>query len=129
VTQTEFVNRAIGLPWVRWKSDWSGADCFGLIVLYFREVSGIDLGSVPLVGISEGFQSAIGWQECSAEAGATCFMCWRFGAPTHCGLVLDLQTVLHAQGAEGFGGATRLSKLSAVRKLWPDIRFYKYSPC
>lgn len=129
MTQDEFVNRAIGLPWVRWRSDWSGADCFGLIVLYFREVLGIDLGCVPNMAIEDGFNLATGWQECSPQTGSTCFMCWRDGAPTHCGVVLDALTVLHAEGSQGRGGSTRISRLSAMRKFWPDIRFYKYSPC
>jgi cell wall-associated NlpC family hydrolase len=129
VSQAEFVRLAIGIPWVRWKSEWSGADCFGLIVLYFREVIGLDLGSVPNVDIGEGFNSDPGWLECGPQAGATCFMCWSDGAPMHCGILLDSQTVLHAEGSEVRGGSTRVSRLSAMRKLWPDIRFYRYSQC
>jgi cell wall-associated NlpC family hydrolase len=127
MTQTEFINRAVGLPWVRWRSDWAACDCFGLIVLYFREVLGIDLGQVPQTDIASGFASMPGWSECGPDAGATCFMAWSDGAPTHCGILLSPSQVLHSEGDRKNGGSVRVSRISAMTRIYGDLHFYKYT--
>lgn len=125
----EFTLRAIGVPWVKWRSDWQACDCFGLIVLYFREVLGVDLGEVPQTDIATGFFEADGWIECRPEAGATAWMAWRGGAPTHCGVLLAGARLLHSEGSETHPGNVRITRLAAMRRVYSDIRFYRYSPC
>lgn len=131
MTADEFVLRAVGLPWVRWRSDWRAADCFGLIVLWHREVLGIDLGPVPQTDIAAGFAAARGWSECGPDPGATGFMTWRNGAPTHCGMLALRGQLLHAQ--EGHPtpehGSVRLTRLEVMARMCPDLRFYRYAPC
>jgi len=77
----EFVRRAMAAPgirWVRWRSDWEACDCFGIIVLWFREVLGVDLGSVPQTDIASGFEVLQrDWVECGPQPGSTGFMTWR----------------------------------------------------
>ena len=129
MTAQEFAARAVGLPWIRWRSDWQAADCFGLIVLYHREVLALDLGAVPQSDIAAGFSAAQGWQECGIEAGATCFMAWRSGAPTHCGVLLPGAVVLHSEGSDDHTGSVRITRLAAMQRAYGEIRFYRYSPC
>lgn len=128
MTAAEFIDRAVGLPWARWRSDWAACDCFGLLVLYHREVLGIDLGPVPQTSIAEGFALADGWQECQADEAAACFMAWRDGAPTHCGVMLPGAMVLHAEGSLEHPGSVRVSRLAAVARFYGALRFYRYSP-
>lgn len=125
LTPDEFTRRAVGLPWVRWRADWSAMDCFGLVVLWHREVLGIDLGAVPEIDLADGFQHAAGWQECSPEAGATCFMAWRSGAPTHCGVLIGNGQVLHSEGSPERPGSVRVSRLSLMARIYGDLRFYR----
>lgn len=129
LSPSAFVSRAVGIPWVRWRSDWAGVDCFGLIVLWHREVLGIDLGAVPHTDVAEGFAKATGWAECAPDAGATCWMSWRDGAPTHCGIVLPGAMVLHAEGSAEQPGSVRVSRLTAVARTCGVIRFYRCNPC
>lgn len=132
MTPLEFAARAMaapGIPWRKWHASWQAADCFGLIVLYFREVLGVDLGPVPQTDIASGFACAAGWVECGPAAGATCWMAWRDGAPTHCGVLLDAQRVLHSEGSDDHPGSVRVSRLSAVARVYGDIKFYRYEPC
>lgn len=129
MTPQAFAERAVGVPWKKWQSNWAGMDCFGCVVLYFREVLGIELGDVPRTGIAEGFHAAPGWHECEAGAGATCFMAWRDGAPTHCGMLLSPSEVLHAEGSEDHHGSVRVSRLRAVQQMYGLIKFYRYAPC
>ena len=127
MTAIEFVHRAVGIPWVRWGSSWDGADCYGLIVLYCREVLGIELGDVPQTDIASGFAEASGWVACGPEDGAVGWMAWRDGAPSHCGIVLPGGSMLHSQGIEGHGGSVRVTRLAILRRLYSDITYHR--PC
>lgn len=129
LTPHQFATRAVGVVWKKWRSDFQGVDCFGLVVLYFREVLGIDLGEVPRIDIAAGFHATQGWHECDPEAGATCFMSWRDGAPTHCGILLSPSEVIHAEGNEDCPGSVRVSKLRAVQQIHGQIKFYRYVEC
>lgn len=129
MTPAEFAGRMVGKPWKRWHASWEAADCYGVVVLYFREVLGIDLGDVPHTDIAAGFTQAKGWHECEPHAGATCFMAWCGGAPTHCGLLLPGGQVLHSEGSEERGGSVRVTRLSAMQRLYGALKFYRYAPC
>lgn len=131
MTPAEFAARAVGVPWVRWRSDFAGMDCFGCIVLYYREVLGIDLGPVPQTDIAAGFALASGWAECGPEPGTSGFMTWRDGAPTHCGILLPGGQLLHAQEGHphSSSGSVRATRLSVMARMFPDLRFYRYTPC
>lgn len=120
-----------GLPWVRWRADWAGCDCFGLVVLWHREVLGIDLGPVPQTDIAAGYAMASGWEACDDEPGATAWMTWRNGAPTHCGIVAMPGMLLHSEGMPDRPSTARLTRLSAMRRLHQDLRFYRRAaaPC
>lgn len=128
LTPQEFTTRAVGLSWERWRSDWQAVDCFGLVVLYFREVLGVDLGDVPHTDIATGFCTAEGWEACEVEAGAVAFMAWRDGAPTHCGIVLSPLQLLHSEGAPDRAGSVRVSSISLMRRVYGELRFYRRVP-
>ena len=130
MTPDAFAARAVGLPWVRWRSDWAACDCYGLLVLYFREVHGVDLGAVPQTDIAAGFaQLGSDWRECGPEPGVAAFMSYLDGAPQHCGVMLPGGRLLHAEGSETTGGSTRVSRLAAWSRIYPDTRFYRHRLC
>ena len=128
MTPQEFATRAVGLPWQRWQASWDCMDCFGLLVLYHREVMGIDLGGPLQSYISTGHAGADGWQECAAEPGAVCFMMWQNGAPTHCGLLMPGAMVLHSEGMDDRPGSVRITRLAAMQRTYGEIIFYRYTP-
>jgi cell wall-associated NlpC family hydrolase len=130
MTREDFVNRAIGMPWQKWRSDWQACDCYGLIALWHREVLGIELGAVPNISIEEGFDFALAsgdWIQVSGpQAGATAWMAWRDGAPTHCGIVLDDCTLMHAEGGADQFGSVRVSRLAAVERVYGPITYHQH---
>jgi cell wall-associated NlpC family hydrolase len=129
MTPQAFADRAVGLPWVRWRSDWRACDCFGLVVLYFREVLAVDLGAVPMVEIADGFAAASSsWQPCDPEPGCTAWMAWRNGSPEHCGVLLAGDLMLHADGRSDRAGSVRATRRSVMERLYPDIRYFKPAP-
>jgi len=129
MTAEQFAARAVGLPWVRWRSDWRACDCYGLVILYFKEVMGVDLGGVPHTDVANGFADSSCWQECGPEAGATMWMAWRDGAPHHVGMLISDQRVLHAEGSCEAGGSVRVTRLDVMERAYGTSRFYRYTPC
>ena len=128
MTPQQFAERCMappGVRWVKWRSDWDAADCYGIVILFMRAVHGIELGSVPQTDIAAGFAGARGWVECEPLPGVTAWMAFdRAGAPQHCGVLIDSLHVLHSQGDDDRGGSVTITRLSVMRRMYPDIRFY-----
>ncbi len=124
MTPAEFAARAVGIPWRRWAASWEAADCFGLVVLFHREVLGLDVGPVPQTDIAAGFAAAQGWLQCDPMPGATGFMTWRDGAPTHCGVLALPGMLLHAEEGHPVAerGAVRLTRMAVMQRACPDRR-------
>lgn len=130
MTEFEFARRIVGTPWKRWASGWDACDCYGLIVLFFREVHGLDLGGVPQMSINAGMQAATGWERCGDPVpGATAWMAYQDGAPSHCGVLLTADTVLHSMGDDLHGGSARITGLAAMRRIYGEIHFYRRATC
>lgn len=126
MTQNEFVKLAVGLPWIRWRSDWDGCDCYGLVVLFYREVLGIALPGVPKTEFEQGLPDVMPSFERidKPTAGACAFMSFVGGRPTHCGIYLGDGMVIHAHGSESVIGSTRICKLETIKKIFGEVKFY-----
>lgn len=129
MTPREFATRAVGIPWRRDAASWQSTNCYGLIVLYFRDVLGVELPMFEELELAPGFAVARGWSECDPLPGATCWMAWRDGAPLHCGVLLSSTEVIHSDGHETHAGSVRVTSLRLMQRIHNDIRFYRYDPC
>lgn len=131
MTETEFVSRMIGIPWRLGETSFEAVDCYGLCEMYWREVLGIEVIRGDHSDLAEGLAGIHGWRECHAQPGSSGFMTWVRGAPTHCGVLVHDDMLLHAQAGRPVpeSGSVRLTRLSAVRRVCSDIRFYRYEPC
>ena len=130
MTPQEFAARAVGVQWARWRSDWSGMDCFSLVVLFFREVHGLDIGPVPHTDVADGFAGQPErWTDCDPRAGATMWMNWKDGGPSHVGILLTDSTVLHAEGMHECGGSVRVTRLDVMERFYGPSRFLRPVTC
>lgn len=135
MTPDEFAARWMapnGPRYRRWSASWEFADCYGGLVLYWREVHGRELLAEPdaASGMADGF-AALGlhWAETEARPGACAFMAWDGTLPRHCGVLLPDGTLLHTEApAPGCAGGPRITPLRAMTRLHPDIRFYTPEP-
>lgn len=128
MTPAEFAARCMALDgprYARWSTGWAELDCFGLVALYWREVHGRELHPTPLASMADGF-AAVGsaWVECGPQPGACGFMAWLDGQPRHCGVLLPGGELLHTEDP----GGPRITRLPAMQRLYPDIRFYAPTP-
>ncbi|MCT9812410.1 NlpC/P60 family protein [Acidovorax sp. Be4] len=129
LTPQQFTSKVVGAPWAPRRADWGAMNCYGLVMLYFRHVLGIELEEMPHSDIVAGFAASRGWRECEPCAGVTCFMAWHDSAPAHCGVLLSESELLHADGSEDRPGSVRVSRLRAMQQIYGVIRFYLYEPC
>ena len=134
LTPDQFADRAVGIPWARWRADWTALDCFGLLILGQRHVLGLEINLRPDPIAQHDSTTAgwldcgagAGWQRCEPEPGACAFMGWRDGAPTHCAIVLAGDRLLHCQGSiDKPGGSVRITRGRAMRAVFDDIRHYR----
>jgi hypothetical protein len=136
LTPDQFAARAVGIPWARWQAEWTGLDCFGLLILWHRHVLGLDITLTPDPSGSHDSTTAgwldcgagAGWQRCEPEPGAVAFMGWIDGAPTHCGIVLAGDRLLHCQGKVDQPGSVRITRGRAIRAIFDDVRHYRREP-
>ena len=109
-------------------------DCFGCVALYFREVLGVSIdverGRQGAHGFDEWDAWITQWSECEAASGDVCFMAWRNGVPTHCGIVMRDGMVLHAQESDQSPpGSVRATRLSTIERVYARVTYYRYTPC
>lgn len=124
------IDGLIGLPWSRGAMGTDSFDCWGL-VKYCLELKGIDVNHAVDYTFKEGISSEfeLGY-ECmeeipSMENNCIIYGYNRDGLPTHIGMVID-GYVFHAVGEEGKEGSVMLTKLRAFKKLYKEVRFFKW---
>lgn len=132
MTVNEFINKVIGTKWVDRASTFDEMDCWGLVILYYQHVLGIELKTIT------GYQSkkttiqneAIpeslrNWKPCEKSNNAV-FLAYVGDIPSHVGVVID-NHMLHAKGNEIQGGQVQYNKLEAIEKAYTKVEYYQYA--
>ena len=122
----------LGKPWVNRASSFGSVDCFGLVMLYYRHVMGIDLPAVD--GFKENnnfldcYKSGIDqWQEVNAPTeNGLMFTCYRGGTPMHVGLCIGKGFALHARGNVNQPGKVEIHSIRAIAHLYGKITYHKF---
>ena len=121
MTWTDFVKRAITVPYEDRGRDYSGWDCWGLVVCGYRDVLGLKVPDYldkeyhgrqyrQLAKLFEEGSCDSHWAKAGKQLGAITVLLNR-SLPIHAGLLLMHDTVLHCE--EGIG--TILEPLSEVK--------------
>ena len=127
MTNDEFISAMQGVPWRLHASSLDAADCWGVVVLYYLLVHGIGLADTHSMSMEDGITAQLKtgcWEEVYAPADGVTFMSYRDGHPTHCGVIIG-DKVLHSGGCQQHLGYCRLDRLEAMRRLYPDMRFFR----
>ncbi|WP_063613780.1 NlpC/P60 family protein, partial [Enterobacter hormaechei] len=105
MTKDEFIRRVIGVPWANRACSFEKVDCWGLCVLYYRHVLGIELHQTPDYEAGEDFFTCyqgdvVFWRKVDKPVDGGIFVGYRGAQPAHVGLVLNRQA-LHSRGENG----------------------------
>lgn len=110
----DFVNKIITTPFIEGGRDYSGCDCWGLILLAYRDVLGVEIpnyenvfysGQESLVSVSEEIEQIKSCQSVFREVvnpqkGDIVFFNM-LGRPIHVGFVIDEKTMIHTSKTSG----------------------------
>ncbi len=140
MTSSEFIDQMVGVPWVNRAQSLNECDCYGLIILYYRHVHGIELSehegySDGSAEMGSGFFVELDkgqWKKSDCGDGVA-FMAFITidgeRVPGHCGVIIG-DYCLHAQGwedAEGHHGQVQCTKINSLKRLYKNqMEFYKY---
>ncbi|PHR55966.1 MAG: hypothetical protein COA43_14710 [Robiginitomaculum sp.] len=130
--QAEFIRKVLHIPWQNRASSFECCDCWGLIVLYYKEVLNITipevLGFTDDVNFLDCYSSGITqWDEVLSpfEAGLM-FTAYKGGSPDHVGLCIGGGKVLHARGSVNHGGKVQIHSISALTAVYGKISFHRF---
>ncbi|KFC12270.1 phage protein [Trabulsiella guamensis ATCC 49490] len=124
----EFIDLVIGIPWVNRACSFEEADCWGLVLLYYRHVLGIEISQSPDYENGSDFSvcygtDAVYWLQTETFTEGGIFVAWIGSRPVHVGLVIDGH-VLHSRGENGH---VRKDAIRTIQKLFTKVEFYRYA--
>lgn len=130
--QQEFINKVLGLPWVNRACSFAAVDCYGLVMLYYKHVLGIDLDEPK--GYANGEPVADCWdsetqnphwiEKDSPMLSGVVFTCYSGGQPAHVGLYIGDGKVLHCRGSEKEPGSVAIHNIRAVERLCGKMTYH-----
>lgn len=126
--KTEFLKSVEGIPWRNRACTFDAADCWGLIVLYYRHVLGIELHDVPGYESADDFLTCyqneiVFWKKVVAFSDGDMFVAYYGADPVHVGLIIDGRA-LHSRGESG---QVRSDQIRTLQKLFTNVEFYSYA--
>lgn len=134
MTQNEFVLSAQGKPWVNRASSFDGMDCYGLVMLYYKEVLGIDLPEPE--GYSELDDISLCWEKETSSGrwepsdrptrNAIVFTAYRGNTPLHVGVMLDHKRAIHCRGDCSIKGKVEIHSIRAIESIYGKVSFHRY---
>lgn len=133
MNKVEFIDKMVGVKYVNRGYSLEGCDCFGLVYLYYKHVHGADIELSDEYFNYDDFLTSFtaqlnDWEEvASPESGDCCFVSFSNGIPTHCGIMISKDKVLHANGfRENKDGQVLIWGLNVMIKLMgSDIKYYR----
>lgn len=124
---SDFVRKVIGVPWANRACSFDKVDCWGLVVLYYRHVHGIELHQTPDYEAGADFFTCyqgdvVFWRKVDKPVDGGIFVGYRGAQPAHVGLVLNRQA-LHSRGENG---SVRMDSLLVIQRAFTKVEYFSY---
>jgi len=133
VEQQDFIKNIIGKPWVNRASSFDAADCWGLVVLYYKHVLDVNIPTVQGFVENEQFERCYAknlhlWQEVKSPVVAgLVFTCYKGGIPLHVGICIGNGKALHSRGTKDNHGKVEIHSLRAIKSIYGKMTFHKFT--
>lgn len=123
MTKDEFTGLVVGVPWANRACSFEQVDCWGLCVLYYRHVLGIELHQTPDYEAGACYQGdVIYWQKVDKPVEGGIFVGYRSSQPAHVGIILN-RKALHSRGENG---SVREDSLLVIQRAFTKVEFFVY---
>lgn len=128
MTQDEFIRRVIGLPWADRACSFEAMDCWGLVVLYYRHVLGIEIHQTPDYEAGSDFITcydgdAAFWSHSAPQSGGLAVF-FKGNHPDHVGIVVNGNRCLHSLGG---GKTVSVDRLPVLQRIFTKTEFMTYA--
>lgn len=126
--KSEFIDKVTGVPWADRACSFDAMDCWGLVVLYYRHVLGIEIHHAPDYEAGADFltcfsNEVVYWSLSDVIAEDGIFIAWYGSQPVHVGLIVEGRA-LHSRGESGH---VRADNIRTIQKLFTRVEFYNYA--
>ncbi|HHE8491755.1 TPA: NlpC/P60 family protein [Enterobacter ludwigii] len=126
--RNEFISLIEGVPWSNRACSFDAADCWGLVVMYYRHVLGIEVHQTADYESGRDFMTCydadvVFWQRSETFCDEGIFVAWVGSQPVHVGLILG-GLALHSRGENGH---VRFDAIRTIQKLFTRVEFYQYA--
>lgn len=128
MSKDDFLSRVTGIPWRNRACSFEAADCWGLVVLYYRHVLGIEIHQTADYESGRDFLTCydgdvVFWRRTESFSDDGIFVTWIGSHPVHVGLIVDGRA-LHSRGENGH---VRSDAIRTIQKLFTKVEFYSYA--
>lgn len=128
MSKDEFVSLVTGMSWRNRACSFEAADCWGLVVLYYRHVLGIEIHQSTDYECGHDFLTCydadvVFWKRCDVFEEDGIFVAWIGSQPVHVGMIVDGRA-LHSRGENGH---VRSDAIRTIQKLFTRVEFYQYA--
>ncbi|EPK7284434.1 NlpC/P60 family protein [Citrobacter farmeri] len=128
MSKDDFLSRVTGIPWQNRACSFEAADCWGLVVLYYRYVLGIEIHQTADYESGSDFltcydSDVVFWRRTESFCDDGIFVAWVGSQPVHVGLIVDGRA-LHSRGENGH---VRSDAIRTIQKLFTKVEFYSYA--
>lgn len=126
--KSEFIEKVTGVPWVDRACTFEAMDCWGLVVLYYRHVLGIEIHHAADYESGSDFltcfeEEVIFWLDTEIFTDGGIFIAYYGAQPVHVGLIVD-GMALHSRGECGH---VRADNIRTIKKLFTRVEFKAYA--
>ncbi|AZS56814.1 NlpC/P60 family protein [Pectobacterium parmentieri] len=128
MTQDEFIRRVIGKQWIDRACSFDAMDCWGLVVLYYRHVIGIEIHQTPDYEAGNDFitcyENDVNFWRQSAHQPGSLAVFFKGENPDHVGIVLAGNKCLHSLGG---GKSVSIDRLPVLQRMFTKTEFMTYA--
>lgn len=130
--QKTFIKRIIGKPWINRSISFDAVDCWGLVVMYYRHVLGIEIPTVEGFVQKKQFKSCYSenvhlWEEIKGPiTNGLVFTCYKGDIPTHVGVCVGHGKLLHSRGSVENPGKVDIHSIRSIESIYGKITFHKF---
>ncbi len=130
------MERFVGIPYIPHGRDYDGADCWGILFLYFRDVLGTPIPSYSaemrelefhrheisqLIVAEKGQQ----WTEVDMPASGDCVLMRVGRDESHVGVFIGGGQMLHSEGPH----PSQIERIGDMRWRSRIVGYFRFSPC
>jgi cell wall-associated NlpC family hydrolase len=133
MNQQNFIDKVIGNPWIDRTSSFDSCDCYGLVMLYYKHVLGIELPTINgydkgQCDTAQGWQSGIyRWRQLDKPIGhGLLFTCYKGGQPSHVGVTIGPTKVLHSRGNASHSGKVEIHSIRAIKAIYGNMTYHEF---